>query len=67
MVDKKDKELNLDEETKDLKNWLHYQSVWALKMILMNQKNWLMILELIQGILKQVLAIKKVFNDLKNQ
>ena len=36
-------------------------------MILMKQKNWLMILELIQGILKQVLAIKKVFNDLKNQ
>ena len=67
MVDKKDRELNLDEETKDLKNWLHYQSGWALKMILMMQQNWLMILELIQGMLKQVLAIKKVFNDLKNQ
>ena len=37
--DKTDEELKLDEETKDLKNWLYYQSDWALWMILIKRQN----------------------------
>ena len=31
-------------------NWEHYQNGWSLKIILIKQQNWLMILELIQMI-----------------
>ena len=58
LVDKTDKELKLDEETKDLKltalpKWL------SSKMILMKWKNRLTILEMIQTMSSQVLGIKK--------
>ena len=64
LVDKTDKELKLDEETKDLKlttlpKWVSSKNDFN------EQQNWLTILELIQTMLKQVLAIKNVFNDLE--
>ena len=59
LIDKTDKELKLDEETKDLKltalpKWL------SSKMILMKWKNRLTILEMIQTMSSQVLEIKKL-------